>query len=103
MPSNPTLPEAVRAKPLRLEPMDCGLLVIGTDQIVEAEAFAKGSLPERWDSSHPGWYRKVPAQWSDWSLYRAEPHSRGAFRAVQFLFEHRAQSTPETTGGKTNG
>lgn len=28
-----------------------------------------------------GWYRKVPAQWSDWALHDAEENARGAFSA----------------------
>jgi hypothetical protein len=78
---------------LRAERMREGLLVIGTDQIVIAAAFARerGLLPAHWAMSRGGRYRKVPGQWSDWVLHGVDTefgaNTRGSFLAVCFYFK----------------
>lgn len=77
----------------RVERMRQGLLVIGTDQIALAVAFARERLllPDQWACTSAGRYRKVPGQWSDWELYAVSAelgdNTRGSFLGVCFYFE----------------
>jgi hypothetical protein len=80
------LPEGIK-----LDKIAEGFLVKGTnDEEVGRKALhvigqVEEHSQEDYAVDYTGWLRKVPSQWSDFRLYEAEPHSRGAFLAITFF------------------
>lgn len=72
-----------------VEPMQEGYLVKGTNDPAEARRHLPlEAVVDNLVMKSAGWYRKVPGQWTEWSLYDAKPASRGAFQGVVFWQEN---------------
>lgn len=83
------------------EPLVEGWLVKGTldvsgaiDLVVEQRLCTEGDIA----STSVGYFRKRPAQWSDFSLYKADGPGRGAFPAVILYHDGRKPTEARKVG-----
>ena len=79
---------------IQVERIQEGYLVKGTLDVEEARKYIRsiGQHPltdDEIESVNSHWMRKLPGQWTSFSLYDAEPHARGAFKAVTVWLKSR--------------
>jgi len=80
---------------IQVERIQEGYLVKGTLDVEEAKHYihVRGQhllAEDEIESVNSHWMRKVPGQWTTFSLYDAKPHARGAFKAVTVWLKSRS-------------